>query len=343
MKDLSKVVFTVLGAVIGAGFSSGREILSFFAGFDPLISAILFFFLFSAILLILFFDKSYASSKFFSCAKPLIYVADLILASGMLSALDRLYYGLFPNLVGIPMLSVVFMIISVIVVSGGVEGLKSANLFFTPIVIAIMSAALMFTVNDDSAAGGVSVVNVCKYVGLNAFTSCVLFTDMAKVVKTKTKIISVLISSLVLSALIYFTLRAFSGKSEDVLNADIPFLALLGGQKIFYCVFCAALALGIVTTLFACHYPLYELVKTKKCNFFTQSLLCLLIFGVSRLGFYNIVSFVYPVIGGISFFYFGASWVIFRLLIFSRSKRRKNTLKPQERKVLPYSSLRDRV
>ena len=323
IKDFFKLTFAILGTVIGAGFISGREVLTFFYGYNALYSSLIFLLLFVATVFILFFDKKYTDSAYFSVAKPLVYVSDLVLCAGMLSALDNFYNALFPFMNNIPLLSVVTLIVSNAVVSGGVEGIKSANLFLTPVIVAVATLTLCFAGgNGVIDNNNISPVNLCEYVGLNVFTSSVLFVDMGKNSKTKTKIISALVASAFLAGLIYFMLNAFSGAKESVLNAAMPLKELASDNTVLKYVFSIALVFGIVTTLLSSHYPIYTLVKTEKLNFLTQTGLSALIFFISRLGFYNIVSYLYPIMGAIGFAYIFITCV---LKAFFPLKRRRNT------------------
>ena len=322
VKDYFKLTFAILGTVIGAGFISGREVLTFFYGYNAIISATIFFVLFFLTVLILFFDQNYTNSVYFSIAKPLVYISDLVLCAGMLSALDAFYKELFPFMDNIPLFAVFTLVISNVIVSGGVEGIKSANLFLTPVIIVIALFSLIFIGNTDYSGSGVSPIKLCEYVGLNVFTSSVLFVDIGKNSKPKVKIISAITATLVLSAIIVFIIVSFGGADESVLRSDMPLKEIMCENKILNVVFSVALVFGIMTTLLSSHYPVYELVKTKRFNFLTQTALSALIFFISRLGFYNIVSYLYTAMGAIGFTYIFITCVLKAIFPL---KRRKNT------------------
>ena len=328
-KEFSGITFTILGAVIGAGFISGREIVTFFYGYDPLISSALFAAGFTVVLFILFFDRSYINSKWFSFSKPLVYIGDLILAAGMLSALDNVYYELFPALYGYPALSIVSLIVSNVIVSEGVNGLKSANFFLTPLMIITIIILLAFSKKSGyEFTGNVSYLFVAEYIGLNVFTSSVLFSELNKKTNAKTATAAAVTASIILAALIFFILSAIA--STEHYSTDMPLLSLFSGNSIMKWIFSIVILFGIFTTLIASHYPLYSLVKTKKGNFFVQLLLSLTIFSISRLGFYNIVSNVYPIMGAVGIIYIVITSILQAIF---RSRRPKNTSLPQECKV----------
>ena len=341
IKDFFKITLTILGTVIGAGFISGREILTFFYGQNVLLSTLIFLSLFFLSLCVLFYDVKYTSSKWFAFSKPFVYAGDLVLSSGMLSALDGFYWQIFPDLKPYPILSIICIIISNVIISDGIKGLKNANFILTPIIILITVFALSLSKNFDFSAGGdISAVKLCGYVGLNVFTSSLVFVSVSEKASFKTSFTAAISASVILAGLIFLILSALQNSSDIILQADMPLLKLLEDNAFIKWCFTFAILFGVFTTLLSSHYPLSELVKTKKNNFLTQALLSLLIFGISRLGFYNIVSFIYPVMGGAGIVYLAVT--CFSEAVF-RSVRRKSTSRRQVCKELPCSSLRDRV
>ncbi|MBP5177837.1 MAG: hypothetical protein ILP02_04575, partial [Clostridia bacterium] len=90
MSALSKVVkntFIIVGSVIGAGFVSGRAIVSFFAWQDVRLVSMAVFIGFFLALSFLLTSKNAENTLVFTVCQPVIYVCDLIVLSGMLSAL----------------------------------------------------------------------------------------------------------------------------------------------------------------------------------------------------------------------------------------------------------------
>ena len=333
LKDYLGTSLTILGTVIGAGFISGREIVTFFYGYDPLISSALFATGFTVVLFILFFDSSYVDSKWFSCSKPLLYIVNLILAAGMLSALDGLYLSIFPNN-PYPVLSLTALIVSNVVVGEGVEGLKSSNLFLTPIIVLITVILILFSdLNEYVSSGKFSVLLTAEYIGLNVFASSILFSELGKKTNKKTAILGAMTASLILGLLIFFISSAIF--HTDSINSDMPLLAVASKNPFLKIVFSVALLFGIFTTLLSCHYPLYHFVRTKKANFFVQLLLSATIYSVSRLGFYNIVSKLYTIMGAIGFLYIIVTSILQAVF---RSRRPKSTSPRQECRVSRYSS-----
>ena len=331
LKNFFKITFTLLGAVIGAGFVSGREILTFFYGYDVFLSVTVFSVLFCVVLFILFFDKDYTSSKWFAAAKPLIYIGNLLLMSGMLSAIDGLFGTIFCNIPDYKLASAIFAIFSLIVVSDGIEGVKWANAVLTPVIMISLIVALSFAAKTEySYSGEISVVKIAEYVGLNVFTSSVLFAELGKSGSKRILAVSAIAASVALACAIFVTYSALTVKADSAIYADIPLLSVLSNVKAITWVYYAVLAFGIFTTLLSCHYPLYELVGTKKCNFIPQILLLATAYAVSRLGFYNIVSYLYPVIGGVGFAYISVTSILRSVF---QAVRRKNTSAPPKYKV----------
>ena len=329
-KDFLGITFTLLGTVIGAGFISGREIITFFYGYDPVVSSILFATGFTVVLFILFFDRFYVASKWFSLFKPFVYVGNVVLSAGMLSALDGLYSEFFPQLENLPILSVSALIVSNVIVSDGIDGLKSANMFLTPFIIAVTFILLLFTERGEYTFDGkISVVNIDEYIGLNVFTSSLTFAELGRKANAKTAAAAAVTASLVLAAgIVVISLSIFFG---NYINENLPlFFAVSSVAPVLKWIFSVVILFGIFTTLISCHYPLYGLVKTKKHNFIVQALLSATIFSVSRLGFYNIVETIYPIMGAIGFVYIVLTSILQAVF---RSRRSKNTSRRREYKV----------
>ncbi len=326
-KKSIKISLVVLGSVIGAGFITGREILEFFGGQNLLLSSAIFVVLFFVFLLYIFLSNSLNSSVSKAVLNPLIYAGNLIIFSGMLSAIDSLFVEVFKIQTIVFYPSIFVLILSNLVVSKGVEGIENANKFLTPTIVIITLFFIVFFGNANYVEITSVSLNKCfQYVGLNLFMSSILFNKLGKSVSKKTAVLSAVLSSLVLGLLICLISLVLFGESSEILNSDIPLLSIFNKNIVCFLIFSLVLAFGIVTTLFSSHYPLYLLVETKKYNFLSQFLLSAVAFSLSRLGFYSIVAKFYPILGSVGIVFL----IAFSILeLFFQNRQRLNTLAPQ--------------
>lgn len=158
----------MIGAMLGAGFLSGKEFTNFFCGQDSLLAPlIIFFVLFLAFLFLLASDVENNCNSYlvFGC---FFYLGNFIVASSMAAAADSLSYVIFKNIEGLPIFSVAALIFVNIILIGGVNGIKRLNLILVPFVV--ISAIVIVVLPNDKVAiknGLVQPSALLTYCGLN--------------------------------------------------------------------------------------------------------------------------------------------------------------------------------
>ena len=289
--------FLIVGSVIGAGFVSGREIISFFYGQDALAVAVSLFICFFTGISFLLCSRTAENNYFARLFKPFIYIGNLVFAGGMLSAIDALGEQVLSIPRSIPILSLTALLLSNIILYKGLGGLKTVNLFLVPFMVA-MVVILCFSSGEVHLVktGELKPKTIAEYFGLNVFMSTVLLTDAGKNNSKPVNILSAFLSSLILCSLVALMLSVFMSSDRSMIEKDIPVLSLTSSKLLFY-PFVACMAFGIFTSLLSSHYPLFCLVENGRFTLFNRLLVSGAIFLTSRLGFYNIVSFIYPAVG----------------------------------------------
>ena len=328
--DILCLASLAIGSIIGAGFVSGREIISFFMGQDIVISCIFIMIGFFIGLSFLFCVHKIKDNKLYFVLQPIILVANLIIMSGMLSAIDSLQETFFGLDKRYPLLSIISLIISNIILSKGINGIENVNFFLVPVIIIVLaSVCLSKSVEMPVMTYRIKPISLFEYVGLNIFMSAILFIDAGEKYKKSTSLFSAFLVSLILTVLIFLISISLYGESDKIISSDIPLLNFAKSTYLLYLPYSVCLIFGIFTTLISSHYPLFCIVENKQFTIFNRVVLSLIALIISRLGFYNIVKDIYPIIG-----FVGAIVLIFIsiLTIFSREGRLSNTLLPQARK-----------
>lgn len=333
MSASSKVVkntFIIVGSVIGAGFVSGREIVSFFAWQDVRLVAMAVFIGFFLALSFLLTSKNAENTVVFTVCQPVIYVCDLIVLSGMLSALDAVAFDIFALSPTYPVMSVICLITSNLILHKGVGGLGAVNAVAVPIIVVLVAALSIKNYSPPIATGAISPVKIVSYVGLNAFSSAVLFMNVGKSAKAGENLLTALFSSLLVAALVFVIASALFGEQSDVLNSDVPLLSMSKTVPFIVYPFGACMVCGIFTTLLSSHYPLFLLVENGRWTVINRIVLSVAAFAISRVGFYGIVSFLYPTIGVI-----GAAIIVITAIstaVFPKKRPRRTSAPPKRTK-----------
>lgn len=324
---ICSVTFISVGSVIGAGFISGRELVSFFGTGDFLPRLIFASVLLSAFFSLLFLVGRNSSNlnalnkKLFKDERVVYYailIASFISVSTLLAGVDSLVLSAFDF--SFPLCSIVLLILVSIFSKHGIKGVEKLSVILIPIVVIV--ATFMIIKKGDlgysktESVGGVGVVSAILYASMNAFINLPPIVECSSGKKK-----SVLISSAILSGLLLFIegyLILNTVVKSGTFDQDIPLLSAMGntGGALFF----IALFASMVTSVFSAYYPLYFFAKEKGKNL-GVIILALLLFCFSRLGIKNLVGYVYPIIGA-----FGVVYLISCVKYLIRKKYKKITI-----------------
>ncbi len=325
-----KISFVIIGTVIGAGFLSGKEIVQFFYGSDMFLTSVAVFILFFIGLIFLLSASKYLNSKLYSITRYLILMGNLVILSGMLSAVETLFNQVINWNLNFPIYSIITLLFSNIVMFKGTKGLEKVNLFLVPLIILILILCIFqSTKSTIVTTGTIQPFSIFAYVGMNLFLAIPVLNGLGQRKSKSVLITSAAISSLILASLIFFVLSCLNGADNNTLFASLPIMNLLNSNKILKIFYSIILYFGIITTLLSAHYPLYNYFEDDNYGVIGRIFISIIAFLLSRVGFYNIVAFIYPVIGVI-----GALIIIifaFQSISFLNTQRQSTSRLPKSK------------
>ncbi|MCL2062632.1 MAG: hypothetical protein FWH03_08445 [Firmicutes bacterium] len=312
------VAMLIVGSIVGAGFVSGRELVSFFgSGISPLIAIPCAVFIFILSVLFLFIGSRLnaknisevnvkLAGRFHFVTDVFILVNNLIVLAGMLAAADSLGEASIASLA--PLYSIIFGVLCVLAVLKGVKGMLNINKAAVPVMAATVVFVAIFTLfahGSGGAARGVRLASIgaaAVYVCMNMMLASTVITTLGKMNK-KTILLSSAIAALLMGALVCMLILALNARGQT--NADMPVLDMAKAiHPSVYWIMIAVLAVSIFTTMLVAMGGLvswFEGLFGKR--FFSAVLILGAAFILSNLGFSNVVRFLYPVIGALGVIY----------------------------------------
>ncbi len=309
-----------MGAFIGAGFISGREVAIYFAKFGfwsilfSFIVVLIFYVLIKYALLI---GKKYniddknmfiVYNKYTNTVNILTVFASLINIGAMIAGAYSIgkTFG-FGNIGYI--LAASLIIITYLIVKTRFGGLSCINQIFAFTIIVILLSISIITIfkhNDLTLPctntllgffGGLS--NSIIYVLFNMYLLGILMIQIGARYDIKTINRSSIISAILIGVLILFISLSITFSSPNVYNSDVPMLEeSIVINNWFAYVFAFCQFIGILTTIVCSTYLASNAfalrIKSYKFSIILSLLIGLLI---SFIGFYNIVDYLYKLTG----------------------------------------------
>lgn len=296
MKEIVAIL-SIIGAFVGSGFVSGKEIVVFFARFGgwcyPVIFLCFFalFFLFK--IMLNFSQQSIKNKKLYLIIN---HILGFIFCSAMMGSIINLIQ-INNNLIKIAIFLLIFIFCLIIFFKGG-KILGKINLIVVPLMLTILLVGIFCKIEivslNFSFVGSAGFLYGGFYVLLNCASVFPLASELGRELGQKQKTRVAFICALVLCVLLLLCSTVLLAYPQNFLNS-MPFVCLFEKGKIFVqvAVFC-----GSVTTLFGqvhCLGQNFRLCYKNEILNFMQAI-CLP-FCFSLLGFNLIVSFVYPLAG----------------------------------------------
>ncbi|MBR2477177.1 MAG: hypothetical protein IKB50_03460 [Clostridia bacterium] len=330
-----RIFMCYVGAVIGAGFASGQEIMSFFSGcgtygmWGIIISGILFF-LYGWIALSKIRNHNIESfSGYFEgiAGKKIALLIQYIAYGFMFASFCVMISGsgaVAEELFGVNTVGILFMaILCFVVFLKGVDGMVAVNAVMTPLIIigivliSVLSlsgrSADVFKIFGKDSLTDNFVVSAIVYVSYNTVTLIGVFLPLKPFITSrKVSFTAPLLSGCVLATmgcLIWFLINLFGDKLS---GADVPMLTIAGetGNIIKY-LYAAVLYMAMITTAVSSGFALIEFLKSKTHlgNASISATLCTLSIPLAYVGFSNLVDKLYR------FFGFVGAFVLFAVLL----------------------------
>jgi uncharacterized membrane protein YkvI len=347
MKKSFSIAFLIVGAIIGAGFASGREIRSFFALYGtralPFMAAVFFLLLFCSTTY-LYTGRLYRPSSFsditqriFKRGAPLVdlmtVTANFVFMAAMLAAYDSLGRSVFGFSDANVSLSVVALFLCAAVVLRGVKGLSKINGILVPVIVVFLITVCTLSIKGS---GGVAPTSYGETSDGRIFFNCVLFVfgnlfscagvlySAGKNEKKRVLFAGGLIASFVLCALILLLILAMLCLPPAVFNADLPIIFMsepVGAAAVSLAVI--TLVFAIFTSLICNMFNVYEwwIVGISKNKYSAIIIIAALAFSLRGLGFNLIVDALYPIIGAFGLLFTLADGVYIYREHFYRDRR----------------------
>lgn len=339
------IAFTYVGAVVGAGFSSGQEIWRFFArhqiwGMPGIfLTGIFFTFLAPRIFLIgkRLGVKCYHNFFYNYLRFPLSLLFDLIYSSFLLGSVAVMIAGggiVFKEFLGLPyimgiVITIFFILITLFL---EVEGIYIVNSFMIPILVIATLITVSYFVSNNSILLITKLVNLTNS-GRNWFLDGVLYIsyNTVMVVAVMTGIVyqedekNIIIGGFT-GGLIIFILAAFlfTGlitaycKTPD---DEIPIIHLASrGGKILYFTYVVSLYFAMLSTAIANFFAFNKRFSAMlKINYNVSLVITtLLLMPLVKKGFSKLIKYLYPVYGFLGFFIV----LFFLYLVYNESKNK---------------------
>ncbi|MGN1053040.1 MAG: hypothetical protein ACI4SH_06620 [Candidatus Scatosoma sp.] len=296
----------LVGAVAGAGFLSGRELLEFFGGFRilPLTLSGAGFFLGFLLFLRLgarFGGFNGAAETLFGkrvsrAVKAAALFASFTVGTAMLSA----FHTEFPK--GKPFLAAALVAAGALFSERGIKGLGAFSAAFTPFLscsagILIVSRGKFSAPESVSAARDIKNVALSAvYVCMNVLSASPVLCELGEKLQTDKKTtLAAALAALILT-LLAAAILSVTGYDKTCYSHPMPLESVLRGGAFFSVIS----AVGMGTTFAVCFYPVFRAAKTKGTC--AEIAVPFAFFLCSFVGFEKVVRFFYPaagVLGGV--------------------------------------------
>ena len=291
-------VLTVVGCVVGIGFSSGKELAIFFDGLNPVFVSLCFFVLFFVATLLFFalgkntgaYDLFDLNQKLFgkwSFAFDFVFVVTCFLSCAvMLAGAQNLWVQTFDNNFCFSLFVALFCAMSLYF---GFDKVKRVGIVFV-LVIVLMLALVCVTGRGGVLKTSIDVgglFGVAKYVCYNCVLGGCVFLNCAKTLCKRQLVAVSAISSGVLSLLIFLILSAIHG-------GEMPML-LVAKNSGLYIPFVIAVFCGLLCALTSCSLTVVNWVYNKsRDKGFSVAVVYMCAYLLSMFGFGKILSVVLP-------------------------------------------------
>ena len=338
-------VFAVTGAIVGAGFASGREINTFFSqyGFWSLI--------FIALAGLLFFFVFFLFSKIGNNVKPnsitdlttaifgkasiivdfVFIISSFITLSSMIAGLDSSMIIFVGKDYSFPFLSIAVCMIVAIILNFGLKKIFKFTDIIMPflfgVIIVVALSFLLFGKREQIAYNMVNrsifsmSISPILYVCMNTFCNIFLIAKSSVYLKKKQIALASILSSILLSFCMILVALCILFGGENVFISDMPMLSVASkigrlAEIVYFVILIVAIFTTICTSAFA--------ISTWLNNYISNKFLCGVIvltlgFIFSRFGFAIIVDIFYPLEG-----VFSLIFIIFAFVYYIKLKHKNN-------------------
>ena len=325
MKNVLKVVFVIIGTLIGAGFASGQEVYLFFFSYGMkgligiLISSIIIGVVIYSTFNILNKYKINTYKDFLNILIPkntkLKIIANFIINIFILITFFIMIAGFgayFEQEIGINRLvgSLILAIITFIVFMTSIKGVVKVNELIVPILIGFIFIIGIISIKDTH------ILNLENYVIRTNYTnfalSAVLYSSYNSIllipvlitlnnyVKNKKQIFYISFISAIVTILLSVIIFLFLVRVDvDISKLEMPVVYVVSNMfKILRYIYGVIILGSIFTTAISLGVSfLQNTAKNKKGYTQISIIMCITSVIISKFGFSNLVSLLYPIFG----------------------------------------------
>lgn len=324
-----KTAFVIIGAIIGAGFASGKEIFEYFAKFGiySLLFVIpLFVFFYFFIYTYLKFGENHANfdlKKFsssigknyklfnvsFNIYNVGLFFTFLVLCSAMFSGLVSLFSTYLPS--GHKLLYfLASLVITVVLVKTSFKSFKLLSNLVVPLIVLFVIINVVCSLGSGNFCTDFGFSNILPlpfltiaYASQNTFFSSFVIIKLGSNLNKKQRAQTSFLTSLVICLLITLGILCFLFNPK-LAYCDMPFVEVaISINPVFSVLFATIIFGSIITTHATCLTSLKEFFKGEKKYNNTTVMIALIIL-LSLLNFGKIVQYLYPLIGVFGLIYF---------------------------------------
>lgn len=326
--------FLILGAIIGIGFASGKEICVFFFDFGK--ASLLGLLAFGLLYIYLFFVIQHIShkikinsydkfnqeifGKLCNFTNFVMLVNFIITSAGMLAGADYLFDTFFG--IGYKIPSLILSALTFLLLLGGIEKIKNMANLIIPLMLAVIVINSIGNITPQNVNLDITTHNsfMAIYYGLlfgvNNFVAA-----MPMLFETRLKSKGKMVVILTICGVILLNILVFG--SNHFTTAMPMFELSKNISPWFYYIYFATLIMALFSTLIICSYNTYKIISKNKKSIFVISMVVLINLILSNVGYDFIVEYLYVVSGLISGAYVVALVVLMsaKLIKFKIEKR----------------------
>lgn len=320
MIDIIKVICTIVGTFIGAGFASGKEIYLFFYRYGVwgmlgiiVSSGFIGYIIYKAIIISKnnkinnydeFLDYIIKSKNIKIIIKNIINIFLIISFCVMISGFCSFMKQEFNINFFISYISIIFLCLAIF--KRNVNGIIKINNILIPIIIFVILIISCKGLNfenfnqDNNQENSNFFISSILYSNYNLLTVLPIIITITKKIKNKkaTKYIS-LSTTIIILLLSFSIFSILTNGDNSILNLDMPVVAIAGQSgRMYKYIYCIAIGTAIFTTAVSVGYSyLQKFEKDKKVYNKQIFVLILFTFLSMFIGFSRLIEILYPLFG----------------------------------------------
>jgi len=335
VSDAAKITMLITGAVIGAGFASGREIaeMLYSGGAASYYTVIAITALVAVVcILIMWLGKKICPKSvgdfhavIFKKGAPIVDIMVLVNCFVVLSAMIAGISGVAMRIgtVGYVIVPLACAIVVFVVIKKDISRLIKVNLIVMPVIIAIIVIAALpsATGGNGVLTGRLRLIPTLIYAGMNLVLT-VGALIRAYDIDFEVMVVGAVVASIIIGGLVWVVLAAISA-NPSVAEESMPLFALASGSGWLTNALRITMMLAIFTSIAILLQTLVDWLQGMvKNRFLAASVIIILAFLFSLIGFVNIVAWFYPIAGVFGVIYL--SWLGGYGIIMKSEKAKKN-------------------